>query len=55
MNTRSNSRLIDADGHAAWLTREGAAHYLRVGRKLGYIWRPTEFGWKASPAIQPQA
>ena len=48
MNTRNNSRLIDADGHAAWITREGAAYYLRLGRKLGYIWRQTEFGWKAN-------
>lgn len=48
MNTRSNSRLIDADGHAAWLTRAGAAHYLRLGRKLGYIWRKTESGWKTN-------
>ncbi|NMX92489.1 MULTISPECIES: hypothetical protein [unclassified Pseudomonas] len=54
MNTRNNSRLIDADGHAAWVTREAAAHYLRLGRKLGYIWRQTEFGWKASPATPPQ-
>jgi SH3-like domain-containing protein len=54
MNTRNNSRLIDADGHAAWVTREAAAHYLRLGRTLGYIWRQTEFGWKAGPAVHPQ-
>lgn len=47
MDTRSSWRLIDADGHAARLTRDGAAHYLRIGRSLGYRWRKTESGWKA--------
>lgn len=36
---RSNSLFVVADGVAHQLTRKAAAHYLRIGRKLGYHWR----------------
>jgi len=50
---RSNSVYVVADGVAHLLTREGAAHYLRVGRSLGYKWRYCEHNnlpcWSAQP------
>lgn len=51
MTTRNNSRLIDADGHAAWATREAAARDLRLARQQRYVWLQIDLdldlGWKA--------
>lgn len=46
MDSRTNWRVIDADGHSERVTRDGAAHYLRIGRKLGRKWAKTKDGWK---------
>ncbi|WP_196360350.1 hypothetical protein [Vibrio anguillarum] len=45
ISSRTNWRVINADGHAERVTRDGAAHYLRVGRKLGRKWQRTNNGW----------
>lgn len=46
MDSRTNWRVIDADGVAHRLTRDGAAYYLRIGRQQGRNWIKTAEGWK---------
>lgn len=43
--SRSSWRVIEADGHEESVTRDGAARYLRLGRKLGGKWLRTRNGW----------
>ncbi|AZS26361.1 hypothetical protein DYL72_15765 [Vibrio anguillarum] len=45
ISARTNWRVIVADGHDEIVTRDGAAGYLRVGRKLGRKWQRISNGW----------
>lgn len=45
ISSRCSWRIIEADGYAQQLTREGAARYLIRGRNLGRRWVRTKNGW----------
>lgn len=47
MDKRCNWRVIEADGNAERVNRDGAAYYLRLGRKQGRKWKPLPYGWTA--------
>lgn len=46
VSSRTNWRVIEADGHVERVTRDGAAYYLKIGRKQNRKWEKTKSGWK---------